>query len=319
MSRTVSYLVLSKFADIDLHPDAVSNHEMGLVFEDLIRRFNEASNETAGDHFTPREVIRLMVNLLFTPDSQILRTKGIVKTLYDPACGTGGMLSVSEEYLRELNPDARLEVFGQDYNNEAFAVCCSDMMIKGQNPENIKFGDSFTQDGLPGHKFDYLLANPPFGVEWKPQADVIEKEHDEQGFKGRFGAGLPRINDGSLLFLMHMISKMKPEGVAAGDRLQRLAPLHRRCRIGRERNSPLDHRERLAGSDRRAADRDVLQHRHLDLHLDRDQPQAQGATRQGSTHQRHRPVRQDAQELWGINATNCRTRTSPRSSSCTAT
>jgi type I restriction enzyme M protein len=206
------YLVIGKFADIDLHPDVVPNHEMGLIFEDLIRRFNEASNETAGDHFTPREVIRLMVHLLFTPDSQVLRTKGIVRTLYDPACGTGGMLSVAEEHLRELNPDARLEVFGQDYNNEAFAICCSDMMIKGQNPENIKFGDSFTQDGLPGQKFDYLLANPPFGVEWKPQADVIEKEHDEQSFKGRFGAGLPRINDGSLLFLMHMISKMKPEG-----------------------------------------------------------------------------------------------------------
>jgi type I restriction enzyme M protein len=206
------YLVIGKFADIDLHPDAVPNHEMGLIFEDLIRRFNEASNETAGDHFTPREVIRLMVNLLFTPDSQILRTKGIVKTLYDPACGTGGMLSVAEEHLRDLNPDARLEVFGQDYNNEAFAICCSDMMIKAQNPENIKFGDSFTQDGLPGHRFDYLLANPPFGVEWKPQADVIEKEHDEQAFQGRFGAGLPRINDGSLLFIMHMISKMKPEG-----------------------------------------------------------------------------------------------------------
>jgi type I restriction enzyme M protein len=206
------YLVIEKFADIDLHPDAVPNHDMGLIFEDLIRRFNEASNETAGDHFTPREVIRLMVNLLFTPDSQILRTKGIVKTLYDPACGTGGMLSVAEEHLRDLNPDARLEVFGQDYNNEAFAICCSDMMIKAQNPENIKFGDSFTQDGLPGHRFDYLLANPPFGVEWKPQADVIEREHDELAFKGRFGAGLPRINDGSFLFLMHMISKMKPEG-----------------------------------------------------------------------------------------------------------
>jgi type I restriction enzyme M protein len=206
------YLVIGKFADIDLHPDAVPNHDMGLIFEDLIRRFNEASNETAGDHFTPREVIRLMVNLLFTPDSQILRTRGIVKTLYDPACGTGGMLSVAEEHLRDLNPDARLEVFGQDYNNEAFAICCSDMMIKAQNPENIKFGDSFTQDGLPGSRFDYLLANPPFGVEWKPQADVIEKEHDELAFKGRFGAGLPRINDGSLLFIMHMISKMKPEG-----------------------------------------------------------------------------------------------------------
>ena len=206
------YLVVSKFAEMDLHPSAVSNHEMGLIFEDLIRRFNEASNETAGDHFTPREVIRLMVNLLFTPDSQVLRTAGAVRTLYDPACGTGGMLSVAEEFLRDLNPGAKLEVFGQDYNNEAFAICCSDMMIKGQHPDNIKFGDSFTQDGLPGKKFDYLLANPPFGVEWKPQADQINAEHDEKGFDGRFGPGLPRINVGSLLFLMHMISKMKPEG-----------------------------------------------------------------------------------------------------------
>ncbi len=206
------YLVVSKFAEIDLHPSAVSNHEMGLIFEDLIRRFNEASNETAGDHFTPREVIRLMVNLLFTPDSQVLRTAGAVRTLYDPACGTGGMLSVAEEFLRDLNPDAKLEVFGQDYNNEAFAICCSDMMIKGQHPDNIKFGDSFTQDGLPDKKFDYLLANPPFGVEWKPQADKIVAEHNEKGFDGRFGPGLPRINDGSLLFIMHMISKMKPEG-----------------------------------------------------------------------------------------------------------
>jgi type I restriction enzyme M protein len=206
------FLVVQKFAEIDLHPGKVPNHEMGLIFEDLIRRFNEASNETAGDHFTPREVIRLMVNLLLTPDSAMLRTKGIVRTLYDPACGTGGMLSVSEEYLRELNPDARLEVFGQDYNNEAYAICCSDMMIKGQDPENIKFGDSFTQDGLPNRRFDYLLANPPFGVEWKPQADAIQKEHDEKGFNGRFGPGLPRINDGSLLFIMQMISKMKPEG-----------------------------------------------------------------------------------------------------------
>jgi len=210
------YQVIKKFAEIDLHPDVVLNHEMGLIFEDLIRRFNEASNETAGDHFTPREVIRLMVNLLFEPDGAVLRKAGIVRTLFDPACGTGGMLSVSEEYLRDLNPQARLEVFGQDYNNEAFAICCSDMMIKGQNPENIKFGDSFTKDGLPGMKFDYMLANPPFGVEWKPQADTIEKEHETKGFEGRFGAGLPRINDGSFLFLQHMISKMKPSGTRLG-------------------------------------------------------------------------------------------------------
>jgi type I restriction enzyme M protein len=203
------FLVVSKFCEIDLHPDKVPNIQMGYIFEELIRRFNEASNEEAGDHFTPREVIRLMVNLIFTPDNDILTKKGIIRTLFDPACGTGGMLSVSEEYLRELNPDARLEVFGQDYNDQAFAVCGSDMMIKGQSMENIRSGDSFTEDYFAGKKFDYMLANPPFGVEWKPEADFITKEHEEQGFGGRFGAGLPRINDGSLLFILHMISKMK--------------------------------------------------------------------------------------------------------------
>jgi type I restriction enzyme M protein len=208
----VLYLVVRKFAETDLHPASLTNHDMGLVFEDLIRRFNEASNETAGDHFTPRDVIRLMVDLLFEPDRDVLHKKGIIRTLYDPACGTGGMLSIAEEYLRDLNPDARLEVFGQDYNNEAFAVCCSDMMIKGQDADNIKFGNSFTEDGHSGKRFDYLLANPPFGVEWKKEQQAIEKEHDEKGMAARFGAGLPRINDGSLLFLQHMISKMKPEG-----------------------------------------------------------------------------------------------------------
>jgi len=203
------YLVVSKFCEIDLHPDTVPNIEMGYIFEELIRRFNEASNEEAGDHFTPREVIRLMVNLIFMPDSDVLTTKGIVKTLYDPACGTGGMLSVAEEYVRELNPDARLEVFGQDYNAQAYAVCGSDMMIKGQDIEHIAFGDSFTDDRFPRLKFDYMLANPPFGVEWKPEEDAIRKEHEQQGFGGRFGAGLPWINDGSLLFLQHMMSKMK--------------------------------------------------------------------------------------------------------------
>lgn len=212
------YLVVAKFCDIDLHPQNVSNIEMGYIFEELIRRFNEASNEEAGDHFTPREVIRLMVNLLFMPDGDILTTKGIVKTLYDPACGTGGMLSVAEDYVRELNPDACLEVFGQDYNAQAYAICGSDMMIKGWDIEHIAFGDSFTDDRFPRHKFDYMLANPPFGVEWKPEADFITREHEEQGFGGRFGAGLPRINDGSLLFLMHMIKKMK-EPKEGGTRL----------------------------------------------------------------------------------------------------
>jgi type I restriction enzyme M protein len=208
----VLYLVVRKFAETDLHPVSLTNHDMGLVFEDLIRRFNEASNETAGDHFTPRDVIRLMVDLLFEPDRDVLHKKGIIRTMYDPACGTGGMLSVAEEYLHDLNPDARLEVFGQDYNNEAFAICCSDMMIKGQDADNIKFGNSFTQQGHAGKRFDYLLANPPFGVEWKKEQAFIEKEHEEKGMSGRFGAGLPRINDGALLFLQHMISKMKPEG-----------------------------------------------------------------------------------------------------------
>jgi len=205
------FLVVSKFCDIDLHPDTVPNIEMGYIFEELIRRFNEASNEEAGDNFTPREVIRLMVNLIFAPDNDILTTKGIVKTLYDPACGTGGMLSVSEEYLRELNPEAQLEVFGQDYNDQAYAICGSDMMIKGESLDNIRFGNSFTEDFMHGKAFDYMLANPPFGVEWKPEEKHIRKEHEEQGYGGRFGAGLPRINDGSFLFLQHMISKMNPK------------------------------------------------------------------------------------------------------------
>ncbi|QOJ16253.1 MAG: SAM-dependent DNA methyltransferase [Phycisphaeraceae bacterium] len=204
------YLIVSKFATIDLHPATVSNVEMGYIFEELIRKFSEAANETAGDHFTPREVIRLIVNLLFTPDGEVLTRKGIVKTLFDPACGTGGMLSVAEEYLAELNPDARLEVFGQDYNPESYAICGSDMLIKGQNIDHIKFGDSFTDDGFPSEHYDYMLANPPFGVEWKPEEDEIRKEHETLKMAGRFGAGLPRINDGSLLFLQHMISKMKP-------------------------------------------------------------------------------------------------------------
>jgi type I restriction enzyme M protein len=212
------FLVVKKFAEIDLHPARVSNIEMGYIFEELIRRFNEAANETAGDHFTPREVIRLMVNLLFAPDRDLLVKKGIVRTLFDPACGTGGMLAVADEYLHELNPDAKLEVFGQDHNPESYAVCGSDMLIKGHNIDHIVFGSSFTKDGFSTTKFDYLLANPPFGVEWKPEQEAIEKEHETVGMSGRFGAGLPRINDGSFLFLQHMISKMKP-GKDGGSRI----------------------------------------------------------------------------------------------------
>ena len=205
------FLVVSKFAEVDLHPDKVSNIEMGYVFEELIRKFKELSNEEAGDHFTPREVIRLMVSILFAPDSAALTQKGIIRKVYDPACGTGGMLSVSDEHVHELNPDATLVLFGQEYNDESYAVCGSDMLIKGQSLDNIKFGDTFLADGLKGERFDYLLANPPFGVEWKPQQDAIRREHESEGFAGRFGAGLPRISDGSFLFLQHMISKMKPK------------------------------------------------------------------------------------------------------------
>jgi type I restriction enzyme M protein len=204
------FQVVGKFADIDLHPDAVSNVAMGYIFEELIRRFSEASNETAGEHFTPREVIRLMVNLLLHEDDDVLRTEGIVKTLYDPACGTGGMLTVAESYVRDLNPNARLEVFGQELNPETWAICRSDMMLTGHDPSRIHFGNSFSNDGLPDENFDYMLANPPFGVEWKKVKDEVESEHQALGHKGRFGAGLPRINDGSFLFLQHMISKMKP-------------------------------------------------------------------------------------------------------------
>jgi type I restriction enzyme M protein len=204
------FLVMSKFADIDLHPDAVSNLEMGYLYEELVRRFSELSNETAGEHFTPREVIRLMVNLLFIEDEDALTKPGIVRTIFDPACGTGGMLSVAEDHLRDLNPAARLEVFGQELNAETYAICRSDMMLKGQDASHITWGNSFSEDGHRGAHFDYLLANPPFGVAWNKVEDVVKNEAATKGFNGRFGAGIPRINDGSFLFIQHMISKMKP-------------------------------------------------------------------------------------------------------------
>ncbi len=202
------YQIIKRFEEFDLHPDKVSNLEMGYIFEELIRKFAEVSNETAGEHFTPREVIRLMVNLLFAHDGEVLSKKGIVKTLYDPACGTGGMLTVAEDYLHELNPDARLELFGQEINPESYAICKSDMLITGHNAEHIKFGDTLRDDQLRQEKFDYMLSNPPFGVDWKKSQTEVKKEYEELGFAGRFGAGLPSVSDGSLLFLQTMISKM---------------------------------------------------------------------------------------------------------------
>ncbi len=213
--KNLLYLVIQRFAAIDLSPERVDNMQMGYVFEELIRIGAEQSNEEAGEHFTPREVIKLMVNLLLSPEKDLARSH-VVKTIYDPACGTGGMLSVAEQYIRKLNADAKPLLYGQDWNDEAWAVCKSDMLIKGEDADNIILGDTFTQDGFDRNKdgekwtFDYMLANPPFGVEWKQQQRYIEQEHETLGYSGRFGAGLPRVNDGALLFLQHMLSKMRP-------------------------------------------------------------------------------------------------------------
>ena len=209
-SKNLLFMIVQKFAKIDLHPDKVPNEEMGLIFEELIRKFAEASNETAGEHFTPREVIRLMVNILFVADDEALSKPGVVRSLYDPAAGTGGMLSVAEDYLREHNPDMHLTVFGQELNDESYSICKADMMIKGQDPNRIASGNSFSQDAFPQVKFDYMLSNPPFGVDWKKIQDVVRNEHERKGYGGRFGPGLPRVSDGSLLFFLHLLSKMRP-------------------------------------------------------------------------------------------------------------
>jgi type I restriction enzyme M protein len=204
------YLVTEKFGQIDLHPETVSNAEMGLVFEELIRKFAELSNETAGEHFTPREVIKLMVNLIFIEDDEALTQPGIVRSLYDPTAGTGGMLSVAEEHLVSHNPSARLVLSGQELNAESYAICKADMLIKGQDINSICFGNTLSDDQLPEEKYDYMLSNPPFGVEWKKIQKEVQREAELMGYSGRFGPGLPRVSDGSLLFLLHLISKMRP-------------------------------------------------------------------------------------------------------------
>ena len=213
--KNILFEVIKAFAKVDLSPERIDNMQMGYAFEELIRIGAEQSNEEAGEHFTPREVIKLMVNLLLAPEKDLNKSH-VVKTIYDPACGTGGMLSVAEEYIRQLNRDAQPKLFGQDWNDEAWAVCKADMLIKGEDADSIILGDTFTRDGFSvdheGSKwtFDYMLANPPFGVEWKQQQKYIQKEADDLGYAGRFGAGTPRINDGALLFLQHMIAKMRP-------------------------------------------------------------------------------------------------------------
>jgi len=209
----ILYLVVTRFSTVDLHPSRVNNVQMGLIFENLIRRFNELANETAGDHFTPREVIRLMVNLLFMHDDALLTVPGTVRKMLDPTCGTGGMLAEAQGYMKDHNLHATLYAYGQDYNKRAFATAASDMLIKEVSHngmgENIKYGDSLIDDQFPEATFDYLIANPPFGVDWKKQQTAIVREHEKRGYAGRFGAGLPRVNDGALLFLQHMISKFE--------------------------------------------------------------------------------------------------------------
>ena len=204
------YMIIEKFSSFDFTPDNISNHDMGLLFEELIRKFAEQSNETAGEHFTPRDIVRLTTSLLFNEDDEILIKDGLVRSLYDPTAGTGGFLSSGSEYIHELNPSANLVTFGQELNPESYAICKADMMINGQPVENIKLGNTLSDDQLKGKEFDYMLSNPPFGVEWKKVQRQVTDEHKSQGFNGRFGAGLPRVSDGSLLFLLHLVSKMRP-------------------------------------------------------------------------------------------------------------
>ena len=203
------YAVTEKFAQADFHPKAVSNIQMGLVFEELIRWANERSNETAGDHYTPREVIALMVQLLFALDDDALSKPGVVRSIYDPTAGTGGMLSVADEYLRKMNPGIQLSLYGQDYNDASYAICKADMVIKGQDVDNIALGDTLTEDAFDDKKFDYGLSNPPFGVDWKDQRAYVDEEHARLGFNGRFGPGTPAVSDGAMLFLLHLVSKMR--------------------------------------------------------------------------------------------------------------
>lgn len=211
------FKVVKKFATTDLSPKAISNHDMGLVFEELIRRFAESSNETAGEHFTPRDIVRLTTSLVFMEDDDALTKEGIIRTIYDPTAGTGGFLSSGMEYVHELNPKAVMRAFGQELNPESYAICKADMLIKGQDVSRIKLGNTLSNDQLPADQFDYMLSNPPFGVDWKKIEGEIKDEHTLKGFDGRFGAGLPRVSDGSLLFLMHLISKMRDTHTVDGS------------------------------------------------------------------------------------------------------
>lgn len=207
------YLVAQRFAETDLRPSVVSNHDMGQAFEELLRKFNDVS--PAGEQYTPRDVIGMMVSVLFDGDDDVLSRPGVVRTLYDPTAGTGGILSEAEEHLRRFNDRAKLTLFGQELEDETYAICKADMLIRGQDPENIANGDTLGEDKHPDRRFDYMAANPPYGVEWKPSEDAVKKEH-RKGAAGRFAPGLPRISDGQLLFDLHMLSKMQPVKTVKG-------------------------------------------------------------------------------------------------------
>jgi type I restriction enzyme M protein len=273
------FTLIKAMAAVNLHPDRIDNMQMGYLFEHLIMRFNEQANEEAGDHFTPREVIRLMASLVYTGESEVY-TPGIYRSIYDPACGTGGMLSESEKFILGQNGSANLALFGQDYNAESWAICCSDMLIKDEDIGNIVLGDTLgdgkTHDGFEGKQFHYLLANPPFGVEWKDQKTAVENEAKTLGFNGRFGAGTPAINDGSLLFLQHMIAKMHASPAQGGEG-SKIAIVFN--------GSPLFSGD--AGSGPSNIRRWIIEHRHLHLHLAGHQPQARGTPRQGAADRRH--------------------------------
>jgi len=208
-SANLLYKVIARVCEVDLHPDRVSNTEMGAIFEELIRRFAEASNETAGEHFTPREVVRLMVNLLLDGDEEVLSEAGAIRRVFDCACGTGGMLSETEGQIHRYNPGAVVRLYGQELNPQSYAICLADMLVKGQDASHIVYGNSLSEDGHKGERFHYCIANPPFGVDWTKVEEAVRDEHADLGFDGRFGAGLPRKSDGQLLFLMHLLSKMR--------------------------------------------------------------------------------------------------------------
>ena len=278
----ILWQVFDRFTQIDLHPERVGNIEMGYLFEDLIRRFSEISNETAGEHFTPREVIRLIVELLIANDDTKLTGKGIIRQVYDPACGTGGMLALTEQALKEFNPSIRVELFGQELNGESFGICKSDMLVTGHDPEQIAFGNTLTNDAHNGKSFHYMLSNPPYGVDWKKYQDPIREAGANtwrrRTLRRRSAAYLRR----SVAFppAYDFEDAQRRNRLAYRHRHERFAALHRRRKFGRKRNSPLDAGERLGRGDRRPADRPVLQHRHPDLCVVADQPQAGGPTRE---------------------------------------